>query len=115
MAFNDATLLLAGQLMKDWPQGFANVVKEGFPSSLRDEYNMILAIPTGMRQALIGVRHGVLLRCALIKPPEEHSTPGSLKAVLVSLVEPVAYLKDRVRESFPISYIAKERPLILRG
>jgi hypothetical protein len=34
--------------------------------------------------------------CALIKPPEEHSTPGSLKALHVSLVEPVAYLKDRV-------------------
>src|SRR2546422_8964025 len=49
-----------------------------------------------MRQALIGVRHGVLLRCALIRPPEEHSTPGSLKALHVSLVKPVAYLKDRV-------------------
>src|SRR5215831_5110616 len=35
----------------------------------------------------------VLLRCALIKPPGENSTPGSLKAVLVSLVKPVAYLK----------------------
>src|SRR5262249_42823389 len=39
---------------------------------------------------------GVLLRCALIKPPGENSTPGTLKAVLVSLVKPVAYLKSRV-------------------
>src|SRR4030095_16089779 len=38
----------------------------------------------------------VLLRCALIKPPGENSTPGSLKAVLVSLVKPVAYLNNRV-------------------
>jgi hypothetical protein len=30
----------------------------------------------------------------LIKPPEENSTPGTLKAVQVALVEPVAYLKD---------------------
>src|SRR5262245_51872896 len=41
----------------------------------------------------------VLLRCALIKPPEGNSTPGSLKAVLVSLVKPVAYLKNRVKVS----------------
>ena len=35
----------------------------------------------------------------LIKPPEENFTPGSLKAVQVSLVKPVAYLKDRVKDS----------------
>jgi hypothetical protein len=29
----------------------------------------------------------------LIKPLEENSTPGTLKAVQVALVEPVAYLK----------------------
>ena len=58
---------------------------------------MVLALPTGRRQALRGVRHRVLLRYALIKPPEEHSTPGSLKALHVSLVKPVAYLKERVR------------------
>src|SRR5712691_9250979 len=52
-----------------------------------------------MRQALIGVRHGALLRCALIKPPEENSSPGSLKALHVSLVKPVAYLKDRVTKT----------------
>jgi len=32
-------------------------------------------------------------------PPEEHSTPGTLKAVQVALVKPVAYLKDRVNQS----------------
>src|SRR5262249_708481 len=97
--FNDATFLLPGQLMKDWPEGFADVAKQGFPSPLRDKYHVILAIPTGMGQALRGVRHGVLLRCALIKPPEENSTPGSLKAVHVSLVKPVAYLKNRVNNN----------------
>src|SRR5262249_29163518 len=33
----------------------------------------------------------------LIKPRGENSTPGTLKAVLVTLVKPVAYLKYRVR------------------
>src|SRR5262249_37633296 len=58
VAFQNAAFLLAGQLVKDGPQGFANVAKQGFPSSLRDKDNVILAIPTRMRQALIGVRHG---------------------------------------------------------
>src|SRR2546429_9719955 len=96
MAFNDAACLLPGPCMKDWPEGFADVAKQGFPSPLRDKHHVILAIPPGMRQALIGVRHGGLLRCALIKPPEGNSTPGSLKAMHVSLVKPVAYLKNRV-------------------
>jgi hypothetical protein len=30
----------------------------------------------------------------LIKPAEENSTPGTLKAVQGALVEPVAYLTD---------------------
>src|SRR5262249_26959794 len=34
--------------------------------------------------------------CARITLPGENSTPGTLKAVLVSLVKPVAYLKSRV-------------------
>src|SRR6266581_1018294 len=58
VAFNDAAFLLPGQFMKDWPQRFADVAKQRFTSSLRDKDNVILAIPTGMRQALIGVRHG---------------------------------------------------------
>jgi hypothetical protein len=33
-------------------------------------------------------RQGVLLRCDLIKPLEENATPGSLKALHVSLVQP---------------------------
>jgi hypothetical protein len=32
----------------------------------------------------------------LIKPLKEDSTPGTLKAVQVALVKPVAYLKYRV-------------------
>ena len=37
-------------------------------------------------------RQGVLLRCDLIKPLEENATPGWLKALHISLVQPVAYL-----------------------
>ena len=45
---------------------------------------------------MMGAQPGVLLRCALIKPPEENCIPGPLKAVQVSLVKAVAYLKDEV-------------------
>ena len=45
---------------------------------------------------MMGAQHGGSLQCALSKPPEENSTPGPLKAVQVSLVKPVAYLKDQV-------------------
>ena len=98
MAFNNPTFLLTCQLMEDGPQGFPNLAIHGLSAPLGYKHNVVLAIPSRMRQALIGVRHGVLLRCALIRPPEEHSTPGSLKALHVSLVKPVAYLKDRVIE-----------------
>src|SRR5439155_23546001 len=101
VAFNDPAFLLTCQLMEDGPQGFTNVAIHSLPAPLGDKHDVVLAIPPRMRQALIGVRHGVLLRCALIRPPEEHSTPGSLKALHVSLVKPVAYLKDRVKEVVP--------------
>jgi hypothetical protein len=58
VAFQDAAFFQAGQRVKDRPQGFAQMAKQGFPSSLRDADNVILAMPTGMRQALRGVRHG---------------------------------------------------------
>jgi hypothetical protein len=38
--------------------------------------------------------------CGLIKPPEENSTPGTLKAVQVALVKPVAYLRDELVNIF---------------
>jgi hypothetical protein len=54
-AFQDTAFLLAGQRVKDRSQGFTNMAKQGFPVSLRDEDNVVLAIPTRMRQALRGV------------------------------------------------------------
>jgi hypothetical protein len=53
-------------------------------------YKMIF--PQGMLIKNGESHQGVLLRCALIKPLEENSTPGSLKAWHVSLVKPVTYL-----------------------
>src|SRR5215510_4414286 len=38
--------------------GEAHTATQGFPSSPWDEDNGILAMPTGMRQAVIGVRPG---------------------------------------------------------
>jgi hypothetical protein len=64
--------------MEDGPQGFTHVAIQGLPSPLGDKHDVILAMPTRMRQALRGIPQGVLLRCALIKPPEKNSTPGSL-------------------------------------
>jgi hypothetical protein len=95
-AFNDATCLLTSPCMEDCPQGLPKGAIQALSSPLGHTHHVILAIPPSRPQALIGVRHGVLLRCALIKPPEEHSTAGPLKAVQVSLVKPVAYLKNRV-------------------
>src|SRR5438105_1830341 len=91
---------------EDRPQGFPNGAVQGLPAPLGHKHHVILAIPPGMRQVLIDVRHRVLLRCALIKPPEENSTPGSLKALPVSLVKPVAY-------PLLISYVERVAELIL--
>ena len=55
VAFQDATLLLPGPCVKDGPEGFANVATQRFPSSLRDDDNVIRAMPPGMRRALRGV------------------------------------------------------------
>ena len=94
MPCDNPTVLLTSQLVKNGPQGLPDLAKERFTSSLWDKDNMVLAIPPRMRQALVGVQQRVLLSWGLIKPLKENSTPGSLKALLVSLVKPVAYLKD---------------------
>src|SRR6266436_2661109 len=100
--------------MEDAPQGFPQAAIHGLPAPLGDKHDVVLAIPPRMRQALIGVRHGVLLRCALIRPPEEYSTPGSLKALHVSLVKPVAYLKDRVTSRHTVGISGATLPLATR-
>src|SRR5713101_3155491 len=81
--------LLTCQRMAEDPQGFPKVAIQGLPAPLGDQHDGVLAMPPRMRQAVKGVRHGVLLRCALIRPPEEHSPPGSLHALPVSLVKSV--------------------------
>jgi hypothetical protein len=45
----------AGYRYRTKTRNQSNIAKQGFSSSLRDEDNVILAIPTGMRQALRGV------------------------------------------------------------
>jgi len=96
MAFNDPTFFLTSQLVKDGPKVFANLPKQCLAASFGNKYNVVLAIESGMRQALIGFRHRVLLWCVLIKPPWENSTAGTLKAFQVALVEPVAYLNSEL-------------------
>jgi hypothetical protein len=98
VACKNAACLLTSPRREDWPHSCPPVAIQALPAPLGYTHHVIRAMPPRRRQALIGVRHAVLLRCVLIKPPEENSTPGSLKAVQVSLVKPVAYLKDRVTE-----------------
>ena len=44
----------------------------------------------------MGAQHGGSLQRALSKLPEENCIPGPLKAVQVSLVKPLAYLKYQI-------------------
>jgi hypothetical protein len=53
MSLDDAAFLLAGQLMKDWPKLTTNLPKPLLPATFGHKDNMVLAIPTRMRQALI--------------------------------------------------------------
>src|SRR5215468_11876693 len=53
MSLNDAAFLLAGQLMKDWPELTTNLPKQLLPATFGHKHNMVLAIPARMRQALI--------------------------------------------------------------
>src|SRR5215831_10889894 len=52
-SLDDAACLLAGQLMKDWPQLTTNLPKQLLPATFGHKYNMVLAIPARMRQALL--------------------------------------------------------------
>jgi hypothetical protein len=58
---------------------------------------MVLAIPLGMRQALVKFRHIVFLLRLGSSHRGSYFTPGTLKAVLVTLVKPVAYLRVLVK------------------
>src|SRR5215475_5879619 len=53
MSLDDAACLLAGQLMKDWPKLTTNLPNQLLPATFGHKYNMVLAIPARMRQALI--------------------------------------------------------------
>jgi hypothetical protein len=56
--------LLPGQGMKERSKRLAHMPKQGCAAPCGDEHHVIRAIPPGMRQALSGMRPGVLLRWA---------------------------------------------------
>src|SRR5712691_3898407 len=63
MAFHDPTLFLLGQLVKDPAQARADLSIEYLATIFGDEHHVILAFPSGVRQALPRrFRHTVLLR-----------------------------------------------------
>ncbi len=65
MTFHDPAFLLPGQLMEDNTQPFSNFSLDRLASILRDEDDVILAVPLRVGQTLIQIRHvTVLLRLA---------------------------------------------------
>src|SRR5262249_56273811 len=69
MALDNLTLFLARQRMEDGTQVPPNLARQLPPPSFRDKDYMILALPAGMRQALIIVFHSVLLSFPHQTPP----------------------------------------------
>jgi hypothetical protein len=65
------------------------------------EHDVILAVPLGVGKAWIQLRHGIL-SYGFASPSHRGSyfTAATLKADRVALVEPVAYLKNLVNETF---------------
>src|SRR5262249_38226278 len=91
MPFDDLTLLLARQRLKDRAQLPAELPLQLATAALRNTHKVVRALPFRMRQALITVFQRSSFGC-LIKPPEEDRTiPASVKPLQVALVEPVAY------------------------
>jgi hypothetical protein len=97
MSLHNATLFLTGQFMKNRSQKLSNVPKHHLAAIFRDKDNVILAVPLGMRQALIQFRHCFfLLRMYGSSHRRRYFTAGTLKAFRVALVKPVAYLRYSV-------------------
>lgn len=108
VTFNNATLLLSSQFVKDRAKLFSDLSKQDLTPILRNKDEMVLTIPPRMGQALISVFHLLLLRCSFINLPQKHFTPATLKALRVALVKPVAYL------NFELAFLLKQ-PLARNG
>jgi hypothetical protein len=57
IAFHDPAVFLGGQGMKDLAQTGTNVPVQSVLSHLRDEDDMILAVPLGMSETVVYLRH----------------------------------------------------------
>jgi hypothetical protein len=90
MSLNNLALLLPSQRVENRTQLSADLAEDDLPPSFGHEHNVVLAVPFRMGQALIKLRH-YILSLWFTKPLGEDPTPGTVKPVLVSLVEPVAY------------------------
>jgi len=56
MPCDDPTLLLMGEVVKALPQQFSSLPLDRLATLLGDDHARILALPSGMRQALHGSR-----------------------------------------------------------
>ena len=103
MAFDDLALLLPSQRVEDRTQLPTGLAKDRFPPPLRHEYHVV---PRGICSPILNgisfdkfqTLHPLLVD--FIKPLGEDSTPGTVKPLPVSLVQPVAY---------PLSYTPVQR------
>src|SRR5436305_11108175 len=90
VSFDDLTLFLPRQFVKDRAE-FLTHVPEQLLASFGHKNNMVLAIPRRVGQALIRLVHSSSPLGRAHQAAKGELTPGTLKAVQVSLVEPVAY------------------------
>jgi hypothetical protein len=90
MSLDNVALFLSSQRLKDYPQRLANFPEHCFTSVPGSKYQVALAILFRMRQDSIHL--GFSCGCALPNHCGRDFTPGTIKALLDALVEPVAYL-----------------------
>src|SRR5206468_5499414 len=96
VSLNDLAPLLPRQRVKYFSPLAACLAKQHLAPPLGHKHHMILTVPTGMRYPLIRFRHNILLFLALTKPRGMLRRNATVKPFLVSLVEPVAYLKSEL-------------------
>jgi hypothetical protein len=90
------TFLLPRQGVEYFPQFAPCLAKQHLAPSLGHKHHMILIVPTGMRQPLIIFDITSSFFLALTKRRGMLCPNGTVKPFLVSLVEPVAYLKSEL-------------------
>jgi hypothetical protein len=115
MLFPYPSFFLTCQFMNDRSKFVSDLPEDNLSAPLGDKDLVILAISLAVGRTLIRFGHRILLRCAHSSNHREDSTPATLKALQVSLVEPVAYQFELAgyaisTETFPLNSTALVDP-----